>query len=160
MRTGLIVVFLLHVHAAYSLTLMNRRARPDDYQGPRTYLVANYASRTMRWSGIIFLAFLLFHLADLTWGIQPLAPEVWARGEIYANFIATFSRPPVAIFYVIAMAALAVHIYHGAWSMFQSVGVNHPRFNPWRKGLAIGLAGLVFVGNSIMPLAVLFGVIG
>ncbi len=160
LRTGLIVVFLLHVHAAYSLTLMNRRARPNEYQGPRTYLVANYASRTMRWSGTIFLAFLAFHLADLTWGIQPMAPEVWARGEIYANFVATFSRAPVAIFYVVAMGMLAIHVFHGAWSMFQSVGINHPRFNPWRKGFAVGLAGLVFVGNSIMPLAVLFGVLG
>lgn len=156
MRTGLIAVFLLHVHAAYSLTLMNRRARREDYAGPRTYVAANYASRTMRWSGTIFLAFLLFHLADLTWGVQPLAPEVWEQGEVYANFIATFSRAPVAIFYVVAMGALALHLYHGAWSMFQSLGVNHPRFNLWRRGFAVGLAVVVFLGNSIMPVAVLF----
>jgi succinate dehydrogenase / fumarate reductase cytochrome b subunit len=71
LRTGLIVVFALHIHAAYSLTLMNRRARPQGYQGPVSYVAANYASRTMRWSGTIFAAFLLFHLADFTWGIQP-----------------------------------------------------------------------------------------
>ena len=103
LRTGLIVAFLLHIHAAYSLTLMNRRARPDGYEGPRHYVAANYASRTMRWSGVIFLAFLLFHLADLTWGIQPMAPETWARGEVYANFVASFSRAPVTIFYVVSM---------------------------------------------------------
>jgi succinate dehydrogenase cytochrome b subunit len=160
LRTGLIVIFALHVHAAYSLTLMNRRARTQDYEGPRTYLAANYASRTMRWSGVIFLAFLAFHLADLTWGIQPMSPETWAHGEVYANFIATFSRAPVAIFYMIAMGALALHLYHGAWSMFQSLGINHPRFNPWRRGFAIGLAALVFVGNSIMPLAVMLGWVG
>lgn len=158
-RTALIVVFLLHVHAAYALTIMNRRARPEDYQGPRTYLAANYASLTMRWSGTIFLAFLVFHLADLTWGAQPMAPEVWARGEIYANFVASFSRAPVTVFYVVAMGMLAIHIYHGAWSMFQSVGVNHPRFNPWRRAFAIGLAAVVFVGNAVMPLAVLFGLV-
>ncbi|HEY6627900.1 MAG TPA: hypothetical protein VI193_02825, partial [Acidimicrobiia bacterium] len=79
LRTGLIVAFLLHIQAAYSLTLMNRRARPDDYHGPRQYVAANYASRTMRWSGTIFGAFLLFHLADLTWGIQPMAPATWER---------------------------------------------------------------------------------
>ena len=160
LRTGLIVIFALHVHAAYSLTLMNRRARTQGYEGPRTYLAANYASRTMRWSGVIFLAFLAFHLADLTWGIQPMSPETWAHGEVYANFIATFSRAPVAIFYIIAMGALAIHLYHGAWSMFQSLGVNHPRFNVWRRGFAIGLAALVFVGNSIMPLAVMLGWVG
>ena len=160
LRTGLIVIFALHVHAAYSLTLMNRRARTQAYEGPRTYLVANYASRTMRWSGVIFLAFLAFHLADLTWGVQPMSPETWAHGEVYANFIATFSRAPVAIFYIIAMGALAIHLYHGAWSMFQSLGVNHPRFNVWRRGFAIGLAAVVFVGNSIMPLAVMLGWVG
>jgi succinate dehydrogenase / fumarate reductase, cytochrome b subunit len=157
LRTGLIVAFLLHIHAAYSLTLMNHRARPEDYQGPRTYVAASYASRTMRWSGVIFAAFLLFHLADLTWGIQPMAPETWARGEVYANFIATFSRAPVTAFYVIAMVLLGLHLYHGAWSMFQSLGINHPRFNDLRRYFAIGLAVLVTVGNAIMPLAVYFG---
>jgi succinate dehydrogenase / fumarate reductase cytochrome b subunit len=160
LRTGLIVAFLFHIHAAYSLTLMNNRARPEDYQGPRTYVAANYASRTMRWSGVIFLAFLLFHLADLTWGIQPIAPETWARGEVYANFVATFSRAPVTAFYVIAMILLGLHLYHGAWSMFQSLGINHPRFNNLRRYFAIGLAVLVTVGNAIMPLAVYFGFVG
>jgi succinate dehydrogenase / fumarate reductase cytochrome b subunit len=160
LRTGLIVAFLFHIHAAYSLTLMNHRARPDDYQGPRTYIAASYASRTMRWSGVIFLAFLLFHLADLTWGIQPMAPETWARGEVYANFVATFSRAPVTFFYVEAMVALGIHLFHGAWSMFQSIGVNHPRFNHLRRWFAIGLAVLVTVGNAVMPLAVLFGLVG
>ena len=157
MRTGLIVVFLLHIHAAYALTLVNRRARNEEYEGPRQYLVANYASRTMRVSGTIFLAFLLFHLADFTLGFQPLAPETWERGEVYANFVATFSRAPVTAFYVIATALLGLHLYHGAWSMFQSLGFNHPRFNTWRRGFAVGLAVVVFVGNAIMPLAVLFG---
>lgn len=157
LRVGLIVAFLLHVHAAYALTVMNHHARTEAYEGPRKYLVADYASRTMRVSGTIFLFFLLFHLADLTWGAQPAAPEAWEHGEVYANLIATFSRAPVTAFYVIAMALLAIHLYHGAWSMFQSLGINHPRFNPWRRGFAVGLAVVVFAGNSIMPLAVLFG---
>jgi succinate dehydrogenase cytochrome b subunit len=157
LRTGLIVVFLLHVHAAYALTIINRQARKEEYEGPRNYLVANYASRTMRASGTIFLAFLIFHLADLTWGTQPIATETWERGEVYANFVATFSRAPITAFYVLAMALLGLHLYHGAWSMFQSLGINHPRFNIWRRGFAVGLAVVVFVGNAIMPLAVLFG---
>ena len=148
------------VHAAYSLTLINRRARAEDYEGPRTYLAANYASRTMVWSGTIFGFFLLFHLADLTWGIQPAAVEGWEPGEVYANFVASFQRAPVTAFYVIAMALLAIHLYHGAWSMFQSLGINHPRFNIWRRGFAVGLAVVVFAGNAIMPLAVLFGFVG
>jgi succinate dehydrogenase / fumarate reductase cytochrome b subunit len=160
LRTGLIVAFLLHIHAAYSLTIINHRARPDDYQGPRQYAAANYASRTMRWSGVIFGAFLLFHLADLTWGIQPMATETWEQGEVYAHFVATFSRAPVTFFYVLAMVLLGLHLYHGAWSMFQSLGINHPRFNAARRIFAIGLAVVVTVGNAIMPLAVLFGWVG
>lgn len=160
LRTGLIVVFLLHVHAAYSLTMMNRRARPDGYQGPVGYVAANYASRTMRWSGFIFLAFLLFHLADFTWGVQPAAPEAWERGEIFANFVATFSRPPVTIFYVVASILLGIHLYHGAWSMFQSMGMNHPRFNKWRRSLATTTAVVITVGFIAPPLAVAFGLLG
>jgi succinate dehydrogenase / fumarate reductase cytochrome b subunit len=160
LRTGLIVAFLLHIHAAYALTMINRKARPTSYQVPRNYVAANYASLTMRWSGVVFLLFLIFHLADLTWGLKPVAPETWERGEIYANFVATFSRAPVALFYVLAMIALGFHLYHGAWSMFQSLGLNNPKFNSWRRYFAIGLAALVVVGNSIMPLAVLFGFVG
>jgi succinate dehydrogenase / fumarate reductase cytochrome b subunit len=159
LRTGLIIAFLLHIHAAYALTIMNRQARSEDYRGPRNYIAANYASRTMRWSGVIFLLFLLFHLADLTWGTHPMAPEVWERGEVYANFVATFSRPAVTAFYVAAMVALGFHLYHGIWSMFQSLGVNNPRFNNWRRYLATGLTALIVVGNAIMPLAVLFGLV-
>ncbi len=160
MRTGLLVAAILHVHAAFALTIMNRRARPTDYSGPRTYLAANYASRTMRWSGVIVLLFVIFHLADLTWGIQPAAPEGWTHGQVYSNFIATFSRPWVAFFYVLANLALAPHIYHGAWSMFQSLGANHPRFNRWRRYLAWGLAAVIVVPNVLMPLAVLLGFVG
>lgn len=160
LRTGLIVAFLLHVHAAYSLTIMNHRARRDDYVGPRHYVAANYASRTMRWSGSIFLAFLLFHLADFTWGIQPAAPEAWERGEIFANFVETFNRPVVTILYVVASVLLGIHLFHGIWSMFQSLGMNHPRFNLWRRYLAYGLSSIIVIGFIVPPLAVAFGFLG
>lgn len=159
LRTGLIVIFALHVHAAYSLTLMNHRARAHDYEGPRSYIAASYASRTMRWSGVIFLAYLAFHLADFTWGIQPMAPETWARGAVYANFIATFSRWPVTVLYVVASILLGIHLYHGAWSMFQSLGVNNPRFNRWRRYLATTIAAVITLGFIAPPLAVAFGLL-
>ena len=160
MRTGLIVLFALHVHAAYALTLVNRRARPTEYQSRRDYVVADYAGRTMRWSGFIFLAFLLFHLADFTWGIKPAAPEAWERGAVFANFVATFSRPAVTILYVVAMVLLGIHLYHGAWSMFQSLGINHPKFNLWRRWFAIGVAAVITAGFIAPPLAVAFGFLG
>lgn len=157
LRIGLLAAALVHIHAAYALTLMNRRARPVDYSGPRDYLVANYASRTMRWSGVIVLLFVLWHLADFTWGIQPMAPEAWEHGAVFSNFMAAFQRPLVTIFYVVAQLALGLHIFHGAWSMFQSLGVNNPRINEWRRWFAIGFAALITAGNIVMPLAVLFG---
>lgn len=160
LRVGLLIAFLLHLQAAYSLTVMNRRARPTDYSGPRTYLAANYASRTMRWSGVISLFFIVFHLMDLTFGIQPVATAAFEPGQVYDNVLATFSRPTVTVFYVVANLALAPHIYHGAWSMFQSLGVNHPRFNRWRRYLAVALAGFLTVGNVVMPIAIMAGLAG
>lgn len=160
LRTGLIVLFVLHIHAAYALTIMNRRARPDDYQGPRNYVAANYASRTMRWSGTIFLTFLIFHLADFTWGIQPAAPEAWERGAVFANFVETFNRPVVTFFYVLGAVLLGIHLYHGIWSMFQSLGINNPRFNAWRRYLATALSIILTVGFIAPPLAVAFGFLG
>ena len=109
----------------------------------------------LRPAGPIVLLYLLFHLADLTWGWW--LGDDYVRGDIYHNVNESLSSVPVAIIYVVANVVLAIHIFHGAWSMFQSLGMNHPRFNPWRKGLAIGLAALVFVGNSIMPIAVMAG---
>ena len=93
LRFGLIGALILHVHAAYTLTVLNRRARPVKYQTPRDYIAANFASRTMRWTGIIVLLFLVWHLADLTWGW--VNPD-FVRGEVYRNVDASLSRWPVA----------------------------------------------------------------
>jgi succinate dehydrogenase / fumarate reductase cytochrome b subunit len=156
MRTGLIAAFVLHVHSAYSLTRMNRRARGDWYRSDRDYVAANFASRTMRWTGVIVGLFVLFHLMDLTWGN---ANPDFERGQVYANVVASFERVPVAITYVVANLALGVHLYHGGWSLFQSMGWNNPRFNDWRRWFAVGFAVLVTVGNVSFPLAVLTGVV-
>jgi succinate dehydrogenase / fumarate reductase cytochrome b subunit len=107
----------------------------------------------------IFLAFLAFHLADFTWGDQPAAPEAWERGAVYANFIATFIRPQVTALYVLASILLGIHLYHGAWSMFQSLGINHPRFNAARRVVATVIAGTITLGFIAPPLAVAFGIL-
>jgi len=160
LRIGLTAAFVLHIHAAYSLALLNKRQRPVNYDSPREYLVANYASRTMVWTGTIVLLFLAFHLADLTWGTEPAATGEFVRGAVYDNLVSTFSRWPVALFYVVANIALGVHIYHGTWSLFQSLGINNPRFNKWRRHLALGFTVVVIGGNLSFPLAVLSGIIG
>jgi succinate dehydrogenase / fumarate reductase cytochrome b subunit len=156
MRIVLLGAVVLHVHAAYSLTVMNRTARPIKYQSDRDYQIANFASRTMRWTGIIVLLFILWHLADLTWG---WANPVFVHGMVYRNLDASLSRVPVAILYIVANIALGIHLFHGTWSLFQSIGWNNPRFNQWRKSIAAGVATLIVVGNVSFPIMTLAGVI-
>jgi succinate dehydrogenase / fumarate reductase cytochrome b subunit len=156
LRLVLVGALLLHVHAAWSLTVLNRRARPVKYQTARDYQTANFASRTMRWTGTIVLLFLAWHLADLTWGW--FNPD-YVRGEVYRNVDASLSRLPVAALYVVANIALGIHLFHGVWSLFQSLGWNNPRFNAWRRHLATLIATAIVVGNVSFPIAVLAGIV-
>jgi succinate dehydrogenase / fumarate reductase cytochrome b subunit len=157
LRSGLIVAFALHMHAAYGLTVMNRRARPQGYVTKRDYEAADFAGRTMRWTGIIIILFVVFHLLDLTWGT---ANPDFVRGDPYHNMAESFSRVPVAVAYVIANLALAFHLYHGAWSLFRSLGMSHPRLDRWTRRFAVGFAGVILVGNVSFPVLVQAGVIG
>jgi succinate dehydrogenase / fumarate reductase cytochrome b subunit len=161
MRFGLIGMIAIHVHAAYGLTVMNRHARAVKYQGPRDYQVANFASRTMRWTGIIVLLFLFWHLADLTWGwVNAIGTDgEFVRGDVYGNIVRSLSRVWVSAIYIVANIALGVHLFHGSWSLFQSLGWNNPRFNKWRRGLAVGIATFVVVVNCSFPIAVLAGIV-
>ena len=151
LRIGLIGAFVFHLHSAYGLTRINHKARPVKYKTKRDYVAADFASRTMRWTGIIVGLFILFHLADLTWGV---ANPDFLRGDPYNNLIYSLQRPGVAAMYIVANIALAFHLYHGSWSIFQSMGINNPRFNGLRRGFAIGFAGLILVGNLSFPIAV------
>ena len=155
-RLVLVVAFVAHIVAAAQLTLMNRRARPQRYASRRDWVAADFAARTMRWSGIIVLLFVVFHLADLTFGT---ANPAFEHGEVYANVVASFQRVPVSLFYIIANLALGVHLYHGAWSLFQSMGWNNPRYNHWRRYFAIAFALIVVGGNVSFPVAVLTGLV-
>jgi succinate dehydrogenase / fumarate reductase cytochrome b subunit len=151
-RIGLLVALVIHLHAAYALTQMNRRARPETYRSKRDYVAADFASRTMRWTGIIVLLFLVFHLLDLSWG--PANPS-FVEGAPYHNTVQSFQRIPVALVYVVANLALGVHLYHGAWSMFQSMGW----VRPWRREFAIAFTALIVLGNVSFPIAVVTGVV-
>jgi succinate dehydrogenase / fumarate reductase cytochrome b subunit len=150
-RLVLIAAFVIHLHSAYALTRLNHKARPTKYQSPRDYVAANYASRTMRVSGIIVGAYLIFHLADLTWWGTT---KQFVRGDPYNNLIFSLQRPLVAAVYVIANLALGLHLIHGAWSMFQSLGINNPRINLARRRFAQLFAAVVVAGNVSFPLAV------
>jgi len=152
-RAVLIAAFFFHIHAAYGLTVINRKARPSgsQYQSKRDYVAADWASRTMRWTGIIIGLFIIFHLMDLTWGN---ANSQFVRGDPYNNLIYSLRRPAVAGVYIVAMIALGIHLYHGAWSLFQSMGLNNERRNKARRWFAIGFAGFIMIGNLSFPIAV------
>jgi len=165
LRGGLITALALHLHAAYSLTMLNRKARPVKYQSARDYQIANFASRTMRLSGLVVLAFIAWHLADLTFGAvnNETGKMITENGEelknVYGAVVYSFNRVPVALFYVVANILLGIHLFHGAWSIFQSFGWNNPRFNTWRRAFATGFAALVVVGNVSFPIAVMAGIV-
>ncbi len=156
LRGGLIAAFALHIHAAYALTIMNRRARRTNYHSKRDYIAANYASRTMRVSGIIVGLYIVFHLFDLSW---TGTGATYVRGDPYGNVVHSLSRWPVALLYIVANIALGFHLFHGAWSLFQSMGWNNPRFNRWRRNFAIGFTGFVVVANVSFPVMILAGVV-
>ena len=157
MRSAVIVALLVHLHAAFSLTQMNRRAHPQAYQSKRDYIAANFASRTMRWTGPIVLLFIFYHLADLTGG--KVNPD-FINGEVYHSVVVSFSRPEVAAFYVLANLALGVHLFHGAWSLFQSLGINSPQYNGARRVFAILFTIAVVGPNISFPIAVQLGIVG
>lgn len=156
MRLGLITALVVHLFAATRITLINRKARPKQYASRRDYITAKFASRTILLSGVWIGLFIAFHLADLTWG---WANPDFEHGDAYNNVVSSFERPAVAIFYVLSMGVLSVHIFHGAWSIFQSLGINNPRYNSWRRGFALTFAAIILVGNISFPVMVQLGVI-
>ena len=156
MRVVLVVALVLHVVAAAQLTAMNRKARPESYRSKRDYVAADFAARTMRWTGVIVLLFVAYHLADFTWGwVNPAAEGA----SIYEKVVASFQVPAISAFYLVANLALGVHLYHGVWSLFQSMGWVNRRFNHWRRMLAVGFTVVVIGGNLSFPIAVLTGII-
>lgn len=165
LRIVLLVALVVHVHAAWGLTVINRRARPERYRTPRNYQLANFASRSMRWTGVIVLLFIAYHLADITWGIEPAAAAGWELGSVQANLIGSLSRPIPAAFYIVANIALGVHLYHGTWSLFQTLGVGSIQGRDavnaadWRRTFALGFTAIIVIGNLSFPVAILTGIV-
>jgi succinate dehydrogenase / fumarate reductase cytochrome b subunit len=158
-RCGLLASVGLHITAAVQLWLLKRAARPEAYV-KKDDVPASYAARTMIWSGPIIAAFVIFHVLHLTAGsVLPLATLPDGDMDVRANVIAGFQHPAVALFYIIAMALLCLHLYHGLWSMFQSLGVNHPRYTPIIKKFAAAFAWFVALGNISIPVMVTLGVL-
>ena len=169
-RAGLLCIFALHLFLAYRLWQMNRAARPVPYVMEDT-VEASWASRNMMYTGLVLLVFIIYHLAHFTFGVTTHAKlhgEVFnyldlrdpaGRPDVYSMVVSGFSNPWIALFYVISQVFLCLHLWHGGSSWFQSLGLNHPQYNPVIRKVGPVLAILVFVGNCSMPLAVLFGLI-
>jgi len=154
-RVLLIVAVYFHIDSAVKLTIMSRQARPVAYHR-RDHVVANYASRTMRWGGLIIILFVVYHLLHLTFGT--VHPD-FIKDDPYHNFVTGFRVWWVSAFYIVANLALGMHLFHGLWSMFNSLGLNHPKLNPWKRVFATTFAAVITLANVSFPVMVLAGVI-
>ncbi|MEA2463112.1 MAG: succinate dehydrogenase / fumarate reductase, cytochrome b subunit [Acidobacteriota bacterium] len=155
MRLLLLVCVIFHIHAAYALTRMAAAARPVAYRD-RQYVKATYASRTMRWGGVILLLFIVYHLLHLTTG---QAHHDFVKDDAYHNVTTGLRIWWVAAIYIIANLALGLHLYHGVWAMFGSLGLINPRIEAVRRVFATAFAVLITAGNISFPLAVLTGIV-
>ena len=154
-RVILLLAVGLHIASAWAVTRASWAARPHGYHELRL-IHTTYAARTLRWGAIIILLFVIFHLLDLTFGtVNP----AFVPGDAYRNVVTTFSRVPVSLAYIVAMGALCLHLYHGIESGCQTLGRNHPRYNEWRRRIALGFSFVVTVGFIAVPIAVLAGVL-
>ena len=154
-RFVLLAAVILHIWSAWQVSRLSLQARPQKYV-KHQFIQATYASRTLRWGGVIILLFVIYHLLHLTFGtVHPS----FVQGDVYHNVVAGFQVPWVAAFYILANVMLGFHLYHGLWSMFQSLGWNHPSIKGFRRPFAAVFALVITAGNISFPLAVLFGLV-
>jgi len=154
-RVVLISAVILHVVAAYQLTMLSRAARPVDY-AMRKPQVSTLASRTLRWGGVLLLVFIVFHILHFT--IGSVHPD-YVEGRIYRNLQTGFAVKWVAVFYLVAMIALGMHLFHGAWSSMRTLGVARQTAHPIKRYLPVVLAVVISSGFAAIPLAFLLGVL-
>jgi succinate dehydrogenase / fumarate reductase cytochrome b subunit len=154
-RIGLLVAVIVHIVCAIALTAQNKAARPEPYKF-KDYRDAGYAARTMMISGPLIALFVIYHLGHFTTGHFHRDFEHLA---VHHNMITGFRVWWASVAYIVAMVLLGMHLFHGGWSMFQSVGVNHPRWTPiLKKGAAI-FAVLITLGYISIPLAIWAGIV-
>jgi succinate dehydrogenase / fumarate reductase cytochrome b subunit len=151
----LIVAVVTHITLTIQLAMQSRRARPVRYEYTKA-VRKTPAARTMRWGGLFILLFIIFHLADLTWGA---ANPGFVRGDVYRNVVATFNRPAVTAVYLVAMFSLGMHLYHGTWSVTQTLGINQTRWDKTIRRGATALAVVIAGGFALVPLGVIFNVV-
>jgi succinate dehydrogenase / fumarate reductase cytochrome b subunit len=155
-RVVLFVAVLLHIWSAYGLTVAAVDARPVGY-ARKVPQAATWASRTIRYGGVVLLLFIVFHLLHFTAGVVQPAP--FSETDVYRNVVGGFSVPWVAAIYLVSMVALGMHLYHGAWAAFRTLSLRPPSVTPMKRTIATGLAFVVWLGFTSIPLAVLAGLV-
>lgn len=152
-RIGLLIAVIMHIVAIIQLRNLNRRARPQGYHAEKRDL-SKIAVNLMFVGGLSIAAFIVFHLLHLTFGaIHPSFEE----GKVYSNIMVAFQNPFITLIYIVVMGFLGLHLYHGVWSVFQTLGLNRPRYDSYIRLGAKVIAGTVAFGFMIVPLAILFG---
>jgi succinate dehydrogenase / fumarate reductase, cytochrome b subunit len=153
-RIVLLAAVVAHIWAAVSLWRQAKRARPQRYVTKKA-VAQSYASRTMRWGGVIIAAFVIWHLLDLTWG------TVNSQGDAspYDRLVASFSNPVSTAFYAIAVILVGMHLRHGIWSATQTLGQSNRRREVTVNYAATAIATVITLGFLLVPFSVLFGLI-
>lgn len=161
-RAGLLAIAVLHIFTAAQLTRGNRKARPAGYAVGKP-VASTFAQRTILISGLVLLAFIIFHLGHFTIGFVDPAlldlRDIYGRHDVYRMMVNGFSNPLVSIFYIVSMGLLLLHLSHGVSSLFQSLGLRSRKTFRFFDRLAKGAALLLFLGNCSIPLSILLGII-
>jgi len=163
-RGVLLLMVLVHIVAAVQLVKANADARPVAYKMKKS-IASTYASKTMKISGPLLLAYIIYHLAHFTFGVtaglgyEHLPPDPEGLPNVYFNVVSSFQIPWLVGVYAVAQVLLGLHLYHGAWSVLQSLGINHRRYNLQMRGAASAFALAIVVGFLAVPFGVLFGLV-
>ncbi|HEX6617511.1 MAG TPA: succinate dehydrogenase cytochrome b subunit [Gemmatimonadales bacterium] len=155
-RLVLIAALVLHVVAAVQLTARRQSARPVAYAGGREPQVSTFASRTIRWGGVLILIFIIYHILHFTLGT---VHSSFVEGDPFHNVTTGFGNILVVLFYELALIALGLHLYHGVWSSGRTLGVSPPSPRPLKRQLALALALIIWAGFAVIPLAVYAGMV-
>lgn len=155
-RVVLLSSILIHIVSAFQLVQRNRMARAKGYRIHKT-AATTYAARTMALSGPILLLYIIYHLLHLTVGVAMPAGAPHIEDDVYHNIVRSFSVPYVSAAYLLAFGAVGIHLYHGAWSFFQSLGLNHSKYNAYKRIFAAAVTLVIVGGYVSIPVAVLAG---
>ncbi|MDN5581190.1 MAG: succinate dehydrogenase cytochrome b subunit [Corynebacterium sp.] len=158
-RVVLLVALVLHVWCAFALKKRSRESRGAFKRTGKVGGLNTFTASSMLGTGMVLLLFIIFHILDLTIGAEPAASNVFEHGEAYANLVASFERPVVAIFYILCMLVLFLHLSHGIWTASSDLGITGHRTRQVMLWIAYLLPAVVMIGNISIPLMVMFGVV-